>query len=434
MNIKKLSPFLVSAILILILALLPVISGCAGSTSTPATSAQAPTSSAPATSSPAAANKTLKLGGCMPLSGPPSAAGIAWKQGWELAVEQINKAGGLQIGKDKYNFDISVEDTKASAEGGTTGATKLVLQENIKFVMGDIADFMIPAIYKVTAEGGALFCESLLATSADVPGSFADVAPDKPLLIRMTPANSELDIIPIQYVIKNYPQVKSIGFIALAFPDYDNLAKVYAANWAPLGLTVSSDYERIAPDTIDFNPIMSRLLATKPDVIYDLRSTLSQFPLVVKAARDAGFNGPIVFPLPANPADAAGAGVNLSDVFTLGVAMDDPKAPDAVKKVITLGRAKYGNKDFIEDSIFAYDQLMMLTQMLQKAQSVDPQTVIKTYETLKKSGDLQSVFGPAYVGGLKKTGVNRVLVRPVPLSRLVNGQGEFIGMFSVDIP
>jgi hypothetical protein len=87
-----------------------------------------------------------------------------------------------------------------------------------------------------------------------------------------------------------------------------------------------------------------------------------------------------------------------------------------------------------EDAIFAYDEIMLLAQTLEKAQSTDPQTVQDTFETLTAPGSLQSIFGAAYVGGLETTGVNRVLVRPSSLSHVVNGNGEFIGMFPRDIP
>jgi branched-chain amino acid transport system substrate-binding protein len=399
-----------------------IFSGCAQPTPAPTP-----------TPTPTPEVKTLKIGGSMPLSGPPSAAGIAWKQGWELAVEKINKEGGLKIGGDTYMLELLVEDSKASAEGGTTVATKLCYEEGVKFMMGDITDFMIPPIYKVTSEAGALFCESLITTSAAVPGNIGDVGPDKPLLIRMALTTDEVWTIPIQYLAKNYPNVKTVGLLALAFPNFDAFATTFASDCAPLGWTVSPDYERFPPDLVDFVPLVTRLMGTKPDAIIDVSSTLSQFPLIVKVARDLGFNGPVVFPLPCDPLYAGEVMPNLSDVITCGFTMDDPNLPDEVKEVIALGRAKFG-KDLIEDSIFSYDQVMLLAQMMVKAQSVDPQKVQDTFETLTAPGSLHSIFGSAYAGGLKTTGVNRVLVRPNPMSRLVNGKSDYLGMFSVDIP
>jgi branched-chain amino acid transport system substrate-binding protein len=382
---------------------------------------------------PAPASNTLKIGGCMPLSGPASAAGIAWKQGWELAFEKINAEGGLKIGSDTYTLELLLEDSKGSAEGGATAATKLCYQNSVKFLMGDISDFMVPPIYAVTSEAGALFCASLVMYSESVPGSYADVGPDKPLLIRMTLTTDETCSMSIQHLVKNYPNAKTIGLMALAFPECDTLNTYYAAAWEPFGLSVSPDYERYPPDLVDFVPTLTRLLATEPDAIVDLSSTLNQFQLIVKTARDLGFNGPIIYPLPCDPLYVAEVMPNISDVITCGFTMDDPNLPDAIKEVIELGRAKYGT-DLMEDSIFAYDQVMLLAQMLVKANSVEPKVVQDTFETMTAPGSLQSVFGPANSGGLEKTGVNRALVRPSPLSRLINGKGELVGMFTIEIP
>ena len=350
-----------------------------------------------------------------------------------MAVEKINKDGGLKIGGDTYMLEVLTEDSKASAEGGTTVATKLCYQDGVKFMMGDIADFMIPSIYKVTSEAGVLFCESLVSTSAAVPGNFADVGPDKPLLMRTALTTDEVWAGPIQCLVENYPNVKTMGLLCLAFPNFDGFHTKFAADCAPLGWKVSPDYERFAPDLIDFTPLVTRLLATKPDAIFDLSSTLSQFPMVVKTARELGFNGPIIFPLPCDPLYAAEVAPNISDVITCGFTMDDPTLPDEVKEVVALGRAKFG-KDLIEDSIFSYDQVMILTQIMVKANSIDPQKVLDTFETLTAPGSLQSIFGPAHAGGLKKMGVNRALVRPNPMSRVVNGKSDYLGMFTVDIP
>jgi hypothetical protein len=142
-----------------------------------------------------------------------------------------------------------------------------------------------------------------------------------------------------------------------------------------------------------------------------------------------GFNGPIVYGPPLDPGFVAVAAPNVSDVIAPGFAMDAPNLPDSVKDVIAMGRAKYG-KDLVQDAIPAYDEVMLFAQTLEKAKSIDPQTVLNTFETLTSPGDLKSVYGKAYVGGMKTTGVNRIAIRPTPLSVLVNGTGKFLGMMS----
>jgi branched-chain amino acid transport system substrate-binding protein len=368
----------------------------------------------------------------MPLSGPPSAAGLAFKQGWELAFDAVNAAGGIVVGDTAYTVKLMVEDSKGSAEGGTTAATKLCMKEGAKFLMGDISDFMVPPLYAVTSKAGALLFVSTMMNSKDIPGSVGQVGPDQPLLIHSAPPSSELDILPAQYLVENYPNAKKVALIALSFPDFDSYKDVLTTKWAPLGLTISA-YERITVDAVDFVPMITRILESKPDCIDLMRCAIAQFPMIIKTARDQGFTGPIMYGMPTDIMYAKLAGDTISDVFGTGLYMDAPDLPPATAKAIADGRAKYG-QDLVSDSILAYDQAMLLVQMIEKAQSIDPQVVEKTFETLTNPGDLQSIFGPAHAGGAKTTGVNRVLVKPWPMARITNGQGEMIGFFTVDIP
>ena len=104
------------------------------------------------TPKPISGEKTLKIGGCLPLTGPASVAGLAFKQGWDMAVEKINNEGGLKIGADTYKIDLIIEDDKASPEASTTAATKLCYQDNVKFVLGSLAAVLMGPMYQVTKE------------------------------------------------------------------------------------------------------------------------------------------------------------------------------------------------------------------------------------------------------------------------------------------
>ena len=52
-----------------------------------------------------AQDKTIKIGGLLPMSGPGAYFGAQDKQGIELALEQLNKAG-----VNGYKFEIQYED------------------------------------------------------------------------------------------------------------------------------------------------------------------------------------------------------------------------------------------------------------------------------------------------------------------------------------
>lgn len=61
-------------------------------------------------------DNVLKLGLCMPFTGANAAAGEYARYGVELAVEEINEAGGFDVGGTKYKFEIVEADNEAKPE------------------------------------------------------------------------------------------------------------------------------------------------------------------------------------------------------------------------------------------------------------------------------------------------------------------------------
>ena len=372
--------------------------------------------------------KTLKVGGNLPLSGPASVAGLAFKQGWDMAVEQINNEGGIKIGGDTYMIDLIVEDDKASPESATTAATKLCYQDNVKIMFSSLAAVLNAPAYDVAKEAGALTILSLAPSSETAPGAYFGVGPDNPLCIRFGFAGDENSVYTFQYLADNYPDVKTVGMMALDFPEYRQLNGKYETDLAPLGLTITDDYELFPADCMDFTPYVTRLLTTNPDAIFIYASAPPHSTLIVKTAREAGFNGPIVYGPPLDPNFVIGAAPNVSDFISPGFAMDDPNLPGPVKDAIALGHEKYGDA-LVQDALNAYDLIMVFAQVMEKTGSTDPQAVLETFETLTKPGDLQSIYGDSNVTGKDTVGVNRILKRPVPVSVILNGKGKFVGMF-----
>lgn len=372
--------------------------------------------------------KTLKVGANLPLTGPASVAGLAFKQGWDMAVEKINNEGGIKIGGETYKLDLLIEDDMASPESASTAAQKLCYQDNVKFMFSSLAAVLNAPAYDIAKESGALTIISLAPSSETSPGAYFGVGSDKPLLIRFGFAGDENSVYTFKYLAENYPNVKTVGMMALDFPEYRQLNEKYNTDLAPLGMTVGPDYELFPADCMDFTPYVSRLLATKPDAIFIYASAPPHSTLIMKTAREAGFNGPVVYGPPLDPTFVLGAAPNLSDFITPGFPMDASNLPGPVKDAIELGRAKYGN-DLVQDALNAYDLILVYSQLMEKAKSTDPQKVLETFETLTKPGDLKSIYGDSNAMGAETIGVNRILKRPVPVSVIKNGQGQYIGMF-----
>lgn len=377
--------------------------------------------------------KTLKIGGIVMLSGPASQAGLAFSRGWQILVDKVNDEGGLKIGNDTYKIKLIIEDDKMSPEGAATAATKLVYQDNVKFVIGGLADFLKMSICRITDEAGALYSLTHVEASGVLKNP-VDVGPGK-FRIRVGHAYNETFIGLFDYLVENYPEVKTIGLATDGFPDHEvfipesyKIAKKY-------GLSIVGEPERIPPDATDFYSFVARILKYNPDAIYNVAGGPNFPGMILKMARELRFEGPIFYSIQCDPAmQRRIAGPNSTKLFGAGLTSEGPDVSPAIMEFIERYKKKYSLEEFMTDSINAYDGLWVLIQTIQKAQSVDPKDVLKTYETLTKPGSLQTTVGPAHVGGLKTFGVNRVLVKPLPVSCLINGKAKSVTFFTPYLP
>lgn len=374
-----------------------------------------------------AAQKTLTIGGIAMLTGPASQGGIACKQGWELVVDKYNKAGGLKIGGDTYKINLIVEDDGMSPDQAATAATKLIKKDGVKFVIGPLIDALKTVVYPITSKNGALMAivDSINASGALPFENNADVSPKKPLLIRTAYGYDEFTNLLLDYLKEKYPNVKKIAVCGVVEKSSEMVYEDCKSKFAKKGYERVGALEQFAPDVQDFGPVMTRVLSSKPDAIYMPISTPITFGMCVKAARELGFKGPMFSATHqdiAFQAMLAGKG-NDTDIFGMGVTLSDKAGlPPLMKEVEAEYLKKYPPKDLITDVfLVGYNGLWVLLQTMEKAQSIEPEKVLKTYETLTRKGDLQTLWGPAYTGGKKSLGVNRTLCYPITIDVAIKG-------------
>ncbi len=81
-----------------------------------------------------AANEPIKLGYLPALTGPSSSTGIGINRGSELAVKEINDAGGINGRK----IDLIVRDTQSDPTKAVNGAAELTKRQKVSIVWGPL--------------------------------------------------------------------------------------------------------------------------------------------------------------------------------------------------------------------------------------------------------------------------------------------------------
>src|SRR5271157_2312832 len=89
---------------------------------------------------------TIRIGVIAELTGDMPAVGESCKKAAEMAVKEINDAGGLEVGDKKYKVDLFVEDNAGKAEQSASAAQKLITQQKVLAIVGPNATrYAIPA-------------------------------------------------------------------------------------------------------------------------------------------------------------------------------------------------------------------------------------------------------------------------------------------------
>ncbi|MFQ5846228.1 MAG: amino acid ABC transporter substrate-binding protein [Candidatus Methylomirabilales bacterium] len=93
---------------------------------------------------------TIVFGAALSFSGKYSTNGKHAKNGYELAAERINGMGGVKVGGKYYNVKIKYYDDESTPARGAQLAERLILQDEIKFMLGPYSSGLTKAIAPVT--------------------------------------------------------------------------------------------------------------------------------------------------------------------------------------------------------------------------------------------------------------------------------------------
>jgi branched-chain amino acid transport system substrate-binding protein len=171
---------------------------------------------------------------------------------------------------------------------------------------------------------------------------------------------------------------------------------------------------------------MTAVLTHNPDIISIANMTPDILPKMVKTARELGFEGPIISACIADPTYALeGAGATMAnDIVCLAVYALGDDVPAAMKDVVDAWNAKYPGEPFSSDALWAYDELWVLAQVMEEAQSLDPEEIMRTIESMDELGDIETTFGSGYFGGedIAGIGANHVIIRPLAISLIKDGE------------
>ncbi|MBN6187729.1 ABC transporter substrate-binding protein [Aneurinibacillus sp. BA2021] len=362
----------VTGILLTLMLSAGMMAGCGGAkdANTASSGGQAP------------AGDTIKIGANLELSGGTASYGQSAGQGIDLAVEEINKNGGINGKK----LEVIKVDNKSEPAESTNAAIKLTSQEKVTAIIGP-------------ATSGAVLAEAQIATD------------NKTVVITPSGTNSEITVTkdgkvqdymfrtcfidPFQgTVAANFAakelKVKNAAIFMDSASDYSKgLAASFEKTFAENGGKVVAKEAYIAKDT-DFRATLTRIKAANPDFIF-IPGYYEEVGLIIKQAREMGIKAALMggdgWDSP-TLADLAGKDA-LNNAYTIAhYASDDPDPK--IQEFVKAFQTKYSGKSPNGFNALGYDSVYFLADGLKRAGDLDP---VKVKDALAQTKDLPLVSG-----------------------------------------
>jgi len=370
----------------------------AGATTT--TAAMTTTSAAGATTtvSAAAATETLKIGAILSLTDWYSVVDAADKVDLEYVAKMINDDGGIKVQGKGYNVELVIEDGKSSLDGNSAAATKLVLDDKLKFVVGPGA-FFNEATTPIFEQNKVLHVANYnglnpAEMNKDTPFAFLGLDP-------ITQQSAALKALKLYY-----PNVKTI-VMATEDATFAAFEKGFRDLVTRTGLTIAGDPVQFATNAEDYNPVASKIKAIASDALWMPIGIDPSFFGIVKGLRTLGDTRPIAFPVDAPSVLGALAESATGIVGILSKQVEDPNMPAPMKRLMNMGDQKRHVFGLAPESLF------LLKNAIEAADSLDPAAVRDKWQTLTT---IPTLYGDGFPSGNKLYGLtNHAWANPIPV-------------------
>ena len=319
------------------------------------------------------AQKPIKVGFPMIMSGPGALFGEPASKGAQMFVEETNAKGGV-LGR---KLELIIRDTKGNPDEAVRVSRELILKDNVDFLVGTLTSAEGPAVSVVAKENKVVFI-------APIPKTDQLTAPDKlhPYVFRVS-ANTTMEGRSAAEIVAKWP-VKRIATIS---PDYaygqdvtksfiEHLKKV-----APKMEIVDQQWPKLGEG--DYTPFINAQLAKKPDAVF---SSLwgGHFLTFAKQAKPLGYFDAVKYNVMAvGEAGSPESTKTMGADYPVGIwgnsydAFYWPEGPPAHRDFIAR-LSKYTKEEYPSSwPIQGYIGMQFLAEGIKKAGSTDSDKVAK---------------------------------------------------------
>lgn len=224
------------------------------------------------------------IGASFELTGNVANYGKSTLSGLKLAVDQVNKAGGVN---GKQLVVVESDNKSEPAESGNS-VTKLITQDKVVAVVGPATSGCVFAATPVVTSNKV----PLIAPCATAPAITVDNGPVKEFIFRACFIDPFQGRVMAEFADKTLG-VKNVAILHDASSDYSKgLAEVFEKTLNEKGGKVVAKEAFLSKD-IDFKAALTKIKAANPEAIY-IPGYYEEVAKIIKQTREIGLNVPLI--------------------------------------------------------------------------------------------------------------------------------------------
>jgi branched-chain amino acid transport system substrate-binding protein len=341
---------------------------------------------------PAFSQDTIKIGEFGSLTGDNASYGVSQNQGIQMAVEEINDSGGV-LGR---KLDLTVEDNQTKQGQTTTIVRKLIAQDHVVALLGEVASSKTLEAAPVAQEAKI----PLIATGATNP----KVTQAGDYVFRVCFIDDFQAVVLARFVLEKLHKTK-VAFMTDVKQDYSVGLTQFARDYLQKnGGQVVKEQSYSSGDK-DFRAQLTDIKSANPDVVL-VTGYYPEVSLIIREARQLGikaafaggdgWDGASLIPVGGKAIE----GSYFSNHFST-----EDKSP-AVQQFVEKYKKKY---DKLPDAFAAlgYDSVNLLADAIKRAGSTDPE---KLRDAIAGTKDFPAVTGKITINPERNANKSAVII------------------------
>jgi branched-chain amino acid transport system substrate-binding protein len=228
----------------------------------------------------------IKVGINAPITGDIPKVGEGTKYAAQMWLEDIEKAGGIEVGGEKYPVELVIEDNESKAESAVKANTKMITEDEVLVIVG-------PQSSKQAVPAGDV--ANNYETPMITPWSTnPDTTKDRPYVFRGCFLDPFQGPVLANFITEEFGFTKAAVLYDVASDYPKGLAEFFKEAWEKIhGPASVVAFESFTTKDTDFSSQLSKISKSGAQVLFTPQY-YNEVALIVQQAHELGWTGPIV--------------------------------------------------------------------------------------------------------------------------------------------